>query len=72
MSGSARRWRGCTTSPSASILIKKKALGSASLHGGAATLTTKIVRLSRRPITIVYGGDADLEPIVATITAAPG
>jgi parallel beta-helix repeat protein len=54
------------------FLLKKRALGSVVLSGGSATLTTRTVGLSRRPITIVYGGDADFEPIVATTMAAPG
>ena len=54
------------------FLLKKKALGSVALSGGSATLTTRTVGLSKRPITVVYGGDADFEPIVTTTSAAPG
>jgi hypothetical protein len=63
---------GGTPSGTVKLLVKKKALGSASLTGGAATLTVRNVGLSRRAITVVYGGDGDFKPLVATATATPG
>ena len=39
--------------------VTEKVLGTASLSGGTATLTVKPNSVLKKPITIVYGGDAD-------------
>jgi hypothetical protein len=36
-----------------------KALGTAVLSGGEATLTCKAHEVLKKPLTIVYGGDPD-------------
>ena len=39
--------------------VTEKVLGTATLGGGSATLTVKPKSVLKKPITIVYGGDAD-------------
>jgi hypothetical protein len=49
-----------------------KVLGTAALSGGSATLTVKPNSVFKRPIAIVYGGDADFQPgTSASLTLTP-
>jgi hypothetical protein len=50
---------------------RPKVLGTATLSGGTADLTLRAGRLSNRPITIVYEGDPDFAPSLATTSARP-
>jgi hypothetical protein len=50
---------------------KPKVLGTATLSGGAASLTLPADRLSNRPITIIYEGDPDFAPSQAATRATP-
>ncbi len=48
---------------------KKTVLGTVPASGGAATLTVKLSKVLKKPITIIYSGDTDFES--NTVTAAP-
>ena len=50
---------------------KPEVLGTATLAGGAASLTLPAYRLSNRPITIVYQGDPDFAPSQVATRVTP-
>ena len=52
--------------------VTEKVLGNAALSGGSATMTVKPRSVLKRPIAIVYGGDADFRSgTSASVTLTP-
>jgi hypothetical protein len=51
---------------------KEMILGTLSLGGGAATLAVKSNSVLKKPITILYSGDADFQASTTALTLTPG
>jgi hypothetical protein len=49
------------------FMVNKKTIGTRALEGGAATLNVKTGSVSKKPITLVYGGDASFLSSKATL-----
>ena len=52
--------------------LTEQVLGTVALSGGSATLTVKPKSVLKKPVTVLYGGDADFQASNSTAPMSAG